>query len=89
MSLSKGDVDSESGVSETKVFCAVLFNLGVSLFRTLGGVVLCSDEFFSRDGHYCYNPALLGEAHEWNHSRGIVNLTLIVKSPYNVTWLMT
>ncbi|KAJ8281312.1 hypothetical protein GJAV_G00066080 [Gymnothorax javanicus] len=33
------------------------------------GVVLSSDEFFCRDGRYSYNPALLGEAHEWNHCR--------------------
>ncbi|XP_064190993.1 NEDD4-binding protein 2 [Anguilla rostrata] len=39
------------------------------LIQNPGGVALSSDEFFSRDGRYCYNPALLGEAHEWNHSR--------------------
>ncbi|XP_061101924.1 NEDD4-binding protein 2 isoform X2 [Conger conger] len=39
------------------------------LIQNPGGVVLCSDEFFIQDGHYRYNPALLGEAHEWNHCR--------------------
>ncbi|XP_036372438.1 NEDD4-binding protein 2 [Megalops cyprinoides] len=34
-----------------------------------GGVVLSSDDFFSRGGHYCYNPSLLGDAHEWNQNR--------------------
>lgn len=34
-----------------------------------GGVVLSTDEYFIRNGHYHYEPGLLGEAHEWNHKR--------------------
>ncbi|XP_051558284.1 NEDD4-binding protein 2-like isoform X2 [Myxocyprinus asiaticus] len=34
-----------------------------------GGVVLSTDEYFIRNGHYHYERNLLGEAHEWNHQR--------------------
>ncbi|XP_051982911.1 NEDD4-binding protein 2 isoform X2 [Xyrauchen texanus] len=34
-----------------------------------GGVVLSTDEYFIRNGHYHYERNLLGEAHEWNHLR--------------------
>ncbi|XP_034146999.1 NEDD4-binding protein 2 [Esox lucius] len=33
------------------------------------GVVLSTDDYFCRRGEYCYDPSVLGEAHEWNHSR--------------------
>ncbi|KAJ8410966.1 hypothetical protein AAFF_G00180010 [Aldrovandia affinis] len=39
------------------------------LMQNPWGVVLSSDEFFSRDGPYRYNPSLLGDAHDWNHNR--------------------
>ncbi|XP_062864810.1 NEDD4-binding protein 2 [Trichomycterus rosablanca] len=34
-----------------------------------GGAVLSTDEYFTRNGMYCYQPDLLGEAHAWNHRR--------------------
>ncbi|XP_036438960.1 LOW QUALITY PROTEIN: NEDD4-binding protein 2 [Colossoma macropomum] len=34
-----------------------------------GGVVLSTDEYFTQNGTYCYEPNLLGEAHAWNHRR--------------------
>uniref|UniRef100_A0A8B9H9T3 NEDD4 binding protein 2 n=1 Tax=Astyanax mexicanus TaxID=7994 RepID=A0A8B9H9T3_ASTMX len=34
-----------------------------------GGVVLSTDEYFTRNGTYHYNPDQLGEAHSWNHVR--------------------
>uniref|UniRef100_A0A096LY18 NEDD4 binding protein 2 n=1 Tax=Poecilia formosa TaxID=48698 RepID=A0A096LY18_POEFO len=34
-----------------------------------GGVVLTTDDFFSRGGRYQFDPMVLGEAHEWNHKR--------------------
>ncbi|KAK3507445.1 hypothetical protein QTP70_020638 [Hemibagrus guttatus] len=34
-----------------------------------GGVVLSTDEYFTHDGVYHYDPHLLGEAHAWNHRR--------------------
>ncbi|XP_051994079.1 NEDD4-binding protein 2-like [Xyrauchen texanus] len=34
-----------------------------------GGVVLSTDEYFTRNGPYHFEPNLLGEAHEWNHQR--------------------
>lgn len=34
------------------------------------GVVLSTDEYFTRNGQYQFEPNLLGEAHEWNHQRG-------------------
>ncbi|XP_030047181.1 NEDD4-binding protein 2 isoform X2 [Microcaecilia unicolor] len=45
-----------------------------TLARTLlnenpSGIVLSSDDFFSRDGQYQYVANCLGEAHEWNHMR--------------------
>ncbi|XP_048053639.1 NEDD4-binding protein 2 [Megalobrama amblycephala] len=33
------------------------------------GVVLSTDEYFTRNGQYQFEPNLLGEAHEWNHQR--------------------
>ncbi|KAL7841434.1 hypothetical protein SRHO_G00251250 [Serrasalmus rhombeus] len=34
-----------------------------------GGMVLSTDEYFTQNGAYCYEPNLLGEAHAWNHRR--------------------
>ncbi|KAM9857245.1 NEDD4-binding protein 2 [Aulostomus maculatus] len=34
-----------------------------------GGVVLSTDDYFTRNGVYHFDPTLLGEAHEWNHKR--------------------
>nr|XP_040043202.1 LOW QUALITY PROTEIN: NEDD4-binding protein 2 [Gasterosteus aculeatus aculeatus] len=34
-----------------------------------GGVALSTDDYFSRNGVYQYDPAALGEAHEWNHKQ--------------------
>ncbi|XP_077380994.1 NEDD4-binding protein 2 [Festucalex cinctus] len=34
-----------------------------------GGVALSTDEYFTLDGQYHFDPTTLGEAHEWNHKR--------------------
>ncbi|KAG7263865.1 hypothetical protein CRUP_001197 [Coryphaenoides rupestris] len=34
-----------------------------------GGVLLSTDDYFSRDGEYYFDPSVLGEAHDWNHKR--------------------
>ncbi|XP_017263722.1 NEDD4-binding protein 2 isoform X2 [Kryptolebias marmoratus] len=34
-----------------------------------GGVILSTDAYFVHGGRYCFDPAVLGEAHEWNHKR--------------------
>ncbi|KAL4640346.1 NEDD4-binding protein 2 isoform X1 [Arapaima gigas] len=34
-----------------------------------GGVVLSTDDYFIRDGRYCFDQQGLGEAHEWNQKR--------------------
>ncbi|XP_040002163.1 NEDD4-binding protein 2 isoform X2 [Xiphias gladius] len=34
-----------------------------------GGVILSTDDYFSRHGKYQFDPTVLGEAHEWNHKR--------------------
>ncbi|XP_037104061.1 NEDD4-binding protein 2 isoform X2 [Syngnathus acus] len=34
-----------------------------------GGVALSTDDYFTFQGRYHYDPASLGEAHEWNHKR--------------------
>uniref|UniRef100_A0A1A7XDY5 NEDD4 binding protein 2 n=1 Tax=Iconisemion striatum TaxID=60296 RepID=A0A1A7XDY5_9TELE len=34
-----------------------------------GGVVLSTDDYFTCDGRYRFDPMVLGEAHEWNHKR--------------------
>nr|XP_021141691.1 NEDD4-binding protein 2 [Columba livia] len=44
------------------------------LARTLlednpGGIILSTDDYFSKHGQYHYDPDCLGEAHEWNRKR--------------------
>ncbi|XP_016084546.1 NEDD4-binding protein 2 [Sinocyclocheilus grahami] len=39
------------------------------LVQNPGGVVLSTDDYFTRNGQYHFEPNLLGEAHEWNHQR--------------------
>ncbi|XP_053314358.1 NEDD4-binding protein 2 isoform X2 [Spea bombifrons] len=39
------------------------------LQKNPGGVILSTDDFFSRDGPYRYDPSCLSEAHEWNQRR--------------------
>ncbi|KAF1395208.1 hypothetical protein PFLUV_G00009160 [Perca fluviatilis] len=34
-----------------------------------GGVRLSTDDYFTRNGEYQFDPAALGEAHEWNHKQ--------------------
>ncbi|XP_069553599.1 NEDD4-binding protein 2 isoform X1 [Brachyistius frenatus] len=34
-----------------------------------GGVVLTTDDYYTRNGQYQFDPTVLGEAHEWNHKR--------------------
>ncbi|KAM6972618.1 NEDD4-binding protein 2 [Aplochiton taeniatus] len=34
-----------------------------------GGVILSTDDYFSRNGKYLFEASALGEAHEWNHGR--------------------
>ncbi|KAM4584052.1 NEDD4-binding protein 2 [Odontesthes bonariensis] len=34
-----------------------------------GGVILSTDDYFTRNGQYQFDPTALGEAHEWNHKR--------------------
>ncbi|XP_061772032.1 NEDD4-binding protein 2 [Nerophis ophidion] len=34
-----------------------------------GGVVLSTDDYFTCEGRYQFDPTALGEAHEWNHQR--------------------
>lgn len=41
----------------------------ILLERNPGGVVLSTDDYFSQHGEYHFDPALLGEAHGWNHKR--------------------
>ncbi|XP_077461189.1 NEDD4-binding protein 2 isoform X2 [Stigmatopora argus] len=33
------------------------------------GVALSTDDYFTHQGHYRFDPASLGEAHEWNHKQ--------------------
>ncbi|XP_051897923.1 NEDD4-binding protein 2 [Pristis pectinata] len=45
-----------------------------TLARTLvqqgpNGIILSTDEYFYRYGHYQFNPNLIGEAHQWNQKR--------------------
>ncbi|KAI2668571.1 NEDD4-binding protein 2 [Labeo rohita] len=39
------------------------------LAQNPGGVVLSTDDYFTQNGQYYFEPNLLGEAHEWNHQR--------------------
>ncbi|XP_076021574.1 NEDD4-binding protein 2 [Genypterus blacodes] len=41
----------------------------VLLEHNPGGVALSTDDYFSQHGEYHFDPALLGEAHGWNHKR--------------------
>ncbi|XP_010776333.1 NEDD4-binding protein 2 [Notothenia coriiceps] len=34
-----------------------------------GGVILSTDNYFTRHGEYQFDPNALGEAHEWNHKQ--------------------
>uniref|UniRef100_A0A3B4VLE3 NEDD4 binding protein 2 n=1 Tax=Seriola dumerili TaxID=41447 RepID=A0A3B4VLE3_SERDU len=34
-----------------------------------GGVILSTDDYFTRHGEYQFDPTALGEAHEWNHNQ--------------------
>ncbi|XP_026215668.1 NEDD4-binding protein 2 isoform X2 [Anabas testudineus] len=34
-----------------------------------GGVILSTDDYFTRMGKYQFDPTFLAEAHEWNHKR--------------------
>ncbi|XP_074486214.1 NEDD4-binding protein 2 [Sebastes fasciatus] len=34
-----------------------------------GGVILSTDDYFTRNGVYRFDPNALGEAHEWNHKQ--------------------
>ncbi|KAK5866088.1 hypothetical protein PBY51_020304 [Eleginops maclovinus] len=34
-----------------------------------GGVILSTDNYFTRTGEYQFDPNALGEAHEWNHKQ--------------------
>ncbi|XP_029291759.1 NEDD4-binding protein 2 [Cottoperca gobio] len=34
-----------------------------------GGVILSTDDYFTLQGHYQFDPYALGEAHEWNHKQ--------------------
>lgn len=34
-----------------------------------GGVILSTDDYFTVNGQYNFNPTVLGEAHSWNHNR--------------------
>ncbi|KAA8594835.1 hypothetical protein FQN60_011970 [Etheostoma spectabile] len=34
-----------------------------------GGVILSTDDYFTRNGEYQFDPTALGEAHEWNHKQ--------------------
>ncbi|KAF5902290.1 NEDD4-binding protein 2 [Clarias magur] len=58
-----------------------------------GGVVLSTDEYFTHDGVYRYEPAVLGEAHACNHQRAKEafekNLTPIIIDNTNLqSWEM-
>ncbi|KAI1893591.1 hypothetical protein AGOR_G00125300 [Albula goreensis] len=33
------------------------------------GLILSTDDYFSEDNGYSYNPSLIGDAHEWNQNR--------------------
>lgn len=50
-------------------FCLSLLSSAM-LDQNPGGVVLSTDDYFTRNGQYHYELNLLGEAHEWNHQRG-------------------
>ncbi|KAM3864868.1 NEDD4-binding protein 2 [Diretmus argenteus] len=39
------------------------------LEQSPGGVILSTDDYFSRHGKYHYDVSSLGEAHDWNHKR--------------------
>ena len=42
-----------------------------TLAKELGaeGEIYSTDDFFSKDGDYAFNPKMLGKAHEWNQER--------------------
>ncbi|KAI3352421.1 hypothetical protein L3Q82_005381 [Scortum barcoo] len=42
---------------------------GALLKHNPGGVKLSTDDYFTHNGEYQFDPTALGEAHEWNHKR--------------------
>uniref|UniRef100_A0A3B5KA96 NEDD4 binding protein 2-like 2 n=1 Tax=Takifugu rubripes TaxID=31033 RepID=A0A3B5KA96_TAKRU len=40
------------------------------IFSCPDGLIFSTDDYFAHRDGYCYDPGLLGEAHEWNQTRG-------------------
>lgn len=40
------------------------------------GVILSADDYFAHKDYYCYEPGLIGAAHEWNQNRGTIFLNV-------------
>lgn len=53
--------------------CAI-FSTRELLFSGPDGLILSTDDYFVHRDGYHYDPGRLGEAHEWNQSRGIYML---------------
>lgn len=37
---------------------------------------MSTDNYFIHNGEYHYDPTVLGEAHEWNHKKGELNVSM-------------
>lgn len=66
---------------QSKLAFCPLFSLKQSLCvgRALvehnpGAVSLSTDDYFTRNGDYHFDPGVLGEAHMWNQKRGTLSV---------------
>jgi hypothetical protein len=65
-------------------------------FRQLlfDGVILSADDFFTSDnGDYLYEHDKVGDAHDWNHERALINIRkgtspIIIDNTNSRTWEM-
>lgn len=61
------------------ITCAAYLSHRELLSTGPSGLILSTDDYFAHDDGYCYEPGLLGTAHEWNQSRGVFKMFIYVK----------
>lgn len=58
------------------------------IFSCPDGLIFSTDDYFAHRDGYCYDPRLLGEAHEWNQTRGCYTSSdLFIYSCYCSVWV--
>ncbi|XP_038647306.1 NEDD4-binding protein 2 isoform X2 [Scyliorhinus canicula] len=63
------------GISKVLILMRGLPGSGKSTLASMlvqqepNGMIFSTDEYFCRNGHYQFDPSLIGEAHQWNQAR--------------------